>query len=55
VTEDELVEVDLQVLGGGPAVSALKPSLEIREGAMCTREDDLAFLGAPALGDGRWS
>src|ERR671937_203659 len=51
MAKDELVEVDLQMLGGGSPVGALKPSLEVGEGPVSARQDHLALLAAPALGD----
>src|SRR5919201_4633134 len=51
MAKDELVEVDLQMLGGGSPLGALKPSLEVGEGPVSARQDHLALLAAPALGD----
>ena len=39
VAEDELVEIDLQVLGRDAAVGALKPRLQVRGGAVGARQE----------------
>ncbi len=53
VAEDELVEVGRQVLGRGPAVSAVQPCLEVGDGAMRARQQLLAGLARWLRG--RWS
>jgi len=49
VTEDELVEIDLQVLGRDTVVGALQPSLEVGERAMRAWQQPVAIRVASAL------
>ena len=51
VAKDELVEVDLKVLAGRTAVGPLEPGLEVGQGPVGARQDHLAVLVPPALGD----
>ena len=59
VTEDELVEVDLQVLGAHAAVGAAEPGLEVRDLPVRPRQDGVGVAVAFAFGlawlRGRWS
>jgi len=51
VAKDELVEVDLKVVLRDAPMRALKPGLEVGDGAVCARQEELAVGVAPALVD----
>ena len=55
VAEDELVEVDLQVLGGGAAVRVLKPGLKVGEGPVGAGRITWRSSWRQRWAIGRWS
>src|SRR5437016_3942863 len=55
VPEDELVEVDLQVLGRGAVVGSLQPGLEVGERAARARQHPLAVSERARCLCGWWS
>jgi hypothetical protein len=55
VPEDELVEVDLEVLGRDAAVGALEPGLEIRDRSVGSWQHELLVGEALALLVDDWS